>query len=241
MKTVKISLIIPAYNEEKYIWDCLKYALENGKWYIDEIIVVNNNSTDKTKEIAESYPWVKVFTEIKKWPTFARQRGYKESTWDVLAFVDSDTHMPKWRAKQIHDQFSKDKTLAVLTGPYVFHDLPWYGFLYSRMYYPAFFSYMMASIFGGICVWWNFAIRRTSLDKMQGFDQSILFYGDDTDIARRWKQHGKVKYMLNFAMPTSARRYQHQWFFSTSYNYAKHYIRTNFFHRPPETEYQDFR
>jgi glycosyltransferase involved in cell wall biosynthesis len=54
MKTVKISLIIPAYNEEKYIWDCLKYALENGKWYIDEIIVVNNNSTDKTKEIAES-------------------------------------------------------------------------------------------------------------------------------------------------------------------------------------------
>jgi GT2 family glycosyltransferase len=87
----------------------------------------------------------------------------------------------------------------------------------------------------------NFAIKRTSLDKMQWFDESILFYGDDTDVARRGKNYGKVKYMLNFAMPTSSRRYTYQWFFSTSYNYMKHYIRTNFFHKPPCTDYEDFR
>jgi hypothetical protein len=75
--------------------------------------------------------------------------------------------MPRDRAKKIHDQFSKNKNLSVLTGPYVFYDLPWYGFFYSRMYYPAFFTYVVASIFGGICVGGNFAIKRTSLDKMQ--------------------------------------------------------------------------
>jgi glycosyltransferase involved in cell wall biosynthesis len=61
-----ISLIIPAYNEEKYIGSCIEYALRHAHDHVDEIIVIDNASTDNTKKIAESYPGVRVITEHKK-------------------------------------------------------------------------------------------------------------------------------------------------------------------------------
>ena len=76
---------------------------------------------------------------------------------------------------------------------------------------------------------------------MNGFDTRILFYGDDTDIARRAKYFAKVKYMLSFKMPTSSRRYKQQGIRATGYQYVVQYIRTNFLHKKPPTEYQDFR
>ena len=61
-----ITLIIPAHNEEKYIWPCLEHIIANANEHIDEIIVIDNASTDATKKIAESYPGVKVVTEHSK-------------------------------------------------------------------------------------------------------------------------------------------------------------------------------
>jgi GT2 family glycosyltransferase len=49
----------------------------------------------------------------------------------------------------------------------------------------------------------NFAIRRSVLEKIDGFDTTIAFYGEDTDLARRAAKHCTVKFMLNIAMPTS--------------------------------------
>ena len=66
---------------------------QNAKECFHEIIVVDNNCTDNTRKIAESYAGVNVVTEKQESPTFARQRGYKEATGDILAFIDSDTHM----------------------------------------------------------------------------------------------------------------------------------------------------
>ena len=65
-KQLTISLIIAAYNEEKYIGDCLEYALQNADGYIYEIIVVDNNSSDNTRKIAEEYTGVKIIIEKQK-------------------------------------------------------------------------------------------------------------------------------------------------------------------------------
>lgn len=240
MTKLKISLIIPAYNEEKYIWNCLKYALKN-KEYFHEIIVVDNNSTDTTKQVAESYPWVRVFTEVQKWPTFARQRWYRESTGDILAFADADTHMPAGWAKKVHDQFVRDSNLWVLSGPCTFYDMSKYNDLYSWIYPPIFISYITAQLFWWVCYGGNFAIRRTVLEKINGFDTSITFYGDDSDIACRAKPYARVKYMLGLKMDTSFRRYKGQGVFSTEYQYVKQYIRTTIFHKTPPKEYEDYR
>ena len=62
MKTKEptISLIIPAYNEEKYIGQCLDSAIKNSNGKFFEVIVVDNASKDNTSKIASSYPNVKV-------------------------------------------------------------------------------------------------------------------------------------------------------------------------------------
>ncbi len=63
---MKISLVICAYNEEKYIGACLESVLKNAKEKLHEIIVVDNNSTDKTKEIVKRFPEVSLVEETKK-------------------------------------------------------------------------------------------------------------------------------------------------------------------------------
>jgi len=52
---MKVSVVVPAYNEEAYIGNCLE-SLTNQKVKPDEIIVVNNNSTDATVKIAKRFP-----------------------------------------------------------------------------------------------------------------------------------------------------------------------------------------
>lgn len=222
-----ISLIIPAYNEEKYIWICLEYALKNAGKYIDEIIVVDNNSTDNTSQIAASYPWVKVVVETKKWTSSARNRWYLEAKWDILAFIDADTHMPAWWAKKIHDKFVRDSKVGVISGPYTFFDLPWYGFLYSWLYYAPLLAYVMFQLVGGICTGGNFAIRKEVLDQMKGFNTDILFYWDEADVVKRASKYTKVQYLLHLKMPTSSRRYAHQGVLKTGYMYLKNMFKSS--------------
>jgi glycosyltransferase involved in cell wall biosynthesis len=230
-----ISLIIPAYNEEKYIWLCLEYILKNADWLIDEIIVVDNNSTDNTKKIAESYVGVRVVLEHKKWTSAARNKWYLKSKWDILAFVDADTHMPKWWIKKIQQKFISDTKIWLISGPYSFYDLPWYSVLYSRLYYSPVLVYFISKFFGGICTWWNFAIRRTVLDQINWFNTDILFYGDEADLVSRAKKYTKVQYLLNIKMPTSSRRYKYQWLFKTGYIYLSHMF------KPSKVPVKDFR
>ena len=71
---MKVSVVIPAYNEEKYIVDCLK-ALSNQTIAPDEVIVVDNNSTDKTASLARQ-AGAKVITVLEPGITPARTAGF---------------------------------------------------------------------------------------------------------------------------------------------------------------------
>jgi len=238
-KKLTISLVIPAYNEEQYIWQCLEYVLKNADGYIDEIIVIDNASTDNTKKIAETYPGVRVITENNKWLTFARQRWYLESKWDILAFVDADTHMPKWWAKLIKHYFESNNKIWFLSGPYNYYDLNRYKLgnrLYRRILgYP---SYL---IFWYLWVGGNFAIKRTVLEKINWFDTKILFYGEDTDIARRASKCCKAKFSLRLVMYTSARRFAWQGVIRTTYIYLINFISQAIFGKSVVKKYKDFR
>ena len=109
-----LSIIIPAYNEEKYIGSCLEHILKNAGPEVCEIIVIDNASTDNTKSLAESYG-VKVITEARQGVSFARQRGYIESTGEILCFLDADTHMPPLWTDKILKFFAKDKKITFVT------------------------------------------------------------------------------------------------------------------------------
>lgn len=87
----KISIIIPAYNEERTISEIIRRVKEANVWSLEkEIIVVDNGSTDKTPQILSGIPEIKTFLEKTKGKGAAVKRGFKESTGDILIVQDAD-------------------------------------------------------------------------------------------------------------------------------------------------------
>lgn len=236
----RISLIIPAYNEEKYIGTCLDCVIKNSNSNFFEIIVVDNASSDKTRQEAEKRKGIKVVYEKQKGLTYARQRGFMEASGDILAYLDADTQMPKNWCETVLEEFENNHNLACLSGPYIYYDIPKYQqFLVKTYWYlGAMPAYL---IVGYMAVGGNFAIRKNILEKMKGFDTSIEFYGEDTNIARRANEFGKVKFKPSFAMYTSGRRLSGQGVLKTTGLYVLNFISEAALRRPITKKYKDIR
>src|SRR3989344_7713386 len=87
----KISIIIPAYNEKRTLVEIIKKVKEAPVWSLEkEIIVVDNNSKDKTFEIAKSIPDIKVFLEKEKGKGASVKKGFREASGDILLIQDAD-------------------------------------------------------------------------------------------------------------------------------------------------------
>ena len=85
-KGMKVSVVIPAYNEEESIYDVVK---DFSKSYVDEVIVVDNNSTDKTAELAKK-AGARVVRETKQGYGYAIQRGLREAKGDIIIVTEAD-------------------------------------------------------------------------------------------------------------------------------------------------------
>ncbi|KKP80625.1 MAG: Glycosyl transferase family 2, partial [Parcubacteria group bacterium GW2011_GWB1_35_5] len=87
----KLSIIIPAYNEEKTLAEIVKKVKEVDLSPLKkEIIIVDNNSTDNTLKIAKSIPEVRVFVEKEKGKGAAVKRGLNVATGDFMLIQDAD-------------------------------------------------------------------------------------------------------------------------------------------------------
>ena len=108
MKSALVSIIIPTYNSSKTIWECLKSIKEQSYENI-EIIVVDNNSKDDTKEIAKKYT-DKVFN---KWPERTAQKNYwiEKAKWKYVFFVDSDMELTEKVVKKCVELFENNKNI----------------------------------------------------------------------------------------------------------------------------------
>ncbi len=239
-KDFKISLIISAHNEEKYIGDCLEYALKSSNGRFFEIIVVNNASNDKTAEIAKKFLGVKVVDEPKKGLTYARQRGFLEAKGDILAYIDADTRMPKGYYERVIKEFNKNPHLVCFSGPHEFHDIHKSNQILVKIFWRV-IAFPMYKFVGYMTNGANFAIRKDTLEKMNGFDTSIIFYGEDTDIARRAHKHGKVKFSTSFGMPTSGRRLKDHGVLKSFWIYALNFASEVALKKPLTREYIDVR
>lgn len=85
---MRISLVIPAYNEEKTIGDVIYVAQNNP--FIDEIVVVNDGSVDKTSIIAKKMGVDLINLPENKGKGYALCEGVKKTTGDILIFLDAD-------------------------------------------------------------------------------------------------------------------------------------------------------
>lgn len=86
----KVSIIISAYNAEKYLVQTIEAVLAQTYSSL-EIIVVNDGSTDKTLSVLENYSdKIKIITQVNKGQDAALNNGYKNSSGDYIKFMDSD-------------------------------------------------------------------------------------------------------------------------------------------------------
>ena len=202
---MKISIVIPAYNEEK----CLPATLEKisaaltNLDCVTEVIVVDNESTDKTAQIAKSFG-AKVFTEKVHNIATVRNTGAKNSLGDVLIFVDADTLVPKTLFQTIADQM-KDETC--------------FGGAVAVDYEPFKRKWMKYYLRGGelwqtVFNWKQGATqfcRKSVFQIIGGYDETI-FMSEDVQFYRRLTKYAKQKdgYLFFVEEPrviTSARRF----------------------------------
>src|ERR1700687_698667 len=117
---MRLSFVVPAYNEEAYLPACLESILAQTKDLGDqiEIIVVNNASTDRTREVALGFPGVRVVDEMRKGLTFARQAGFAASSGELIANVDSDSRLTEGWVKTVLAEFAGDAKMVALSGPF---------------------------------------------------------------------------------------------------------------------------
>ncbi len=88
---MKVSVIIIAHDEEKYIAQCIESILNQTK-KADQVVLILHNSTDRTKEIAQQYPITLVEFSGPQGITYARLEGIKHLTGDIVLGIDGDSY-----------------------------------------------------------------------------------------------------------------------------------------------------
>ena len=226
---MKVSIIIPAHNEEKYIGNAIKACLEQN--YNDfEIIVVDNASSDKTAEIAKSFG-VKVLTETRKGTGWARECGRLEAKGEIIANLDSDCVPDKDWIKKGIKHFSNKKISAV-SGPYDYYDgnkfLRIFS-IYFQSYIYVFSNWLLQKLGkGAIIIGGNVFLRADYLEKVGGYNTDLVFYGDDTDTAKKMIKTGRVIFDTDLITMSSARRLKSKGYFKTWTIYIYYFFKTIF-------------
>jgi glycosyltransferase involved in cell wall biosynthesis len=211
----------------------------------DEIIVVNNASTDQTAALARAVPGVHVVDEPTKGLVVAREAGRRHASSEILAYVDADCRVPPQWLERIERRFERPIVVAV-TGPYRFYDWDFTGRILIRAYdllvAPATHALVHHLLgLGAVLYGGNFAVRRSALARIGGFDRTIEFHGEDTNLGRRLTPLGVIEVNGDCWVWTSARRYRAMGKRKVFGLYVRNFWSEILRHRPADVEHLDVR
>ena len=205
-----ITVVVPTYNEEKNIEHCLR-ALTNQSIPRDsyEIIVVDGDSKDQTREIAAKYA-DRVIQQVSPGVGGARNDGATAASGDIIATTDADCQPNENWLHTILEDFSDDEIVAV-TGyldPMIPKEMER---MRAGTYYYA-FKVANGLRWAGSKVGYhhlcgaNTAFRRDAFLEVKGY--SDLAYSDDIEIGKRLRAHGKMAMDDRIQVDYSIRRIQ---------------------------------
>lgn len=201
-----ISIVLPAYNEERFIARCLQSLTKQDYDGAYEIIVVDNGSTDATATIASDYD-VRLIHCQQRGVVPARQAGAYAARGDVVVQVDADTVYPAdWLSRIARDFQSHPRAVAV-AGRYVYTDPPRWAFLEYALriitnFISMFLTRKLIFVSGA-----NFAFRRDAFLRIGGYKADTLS-PDQLGIANRLYRLGGIVYDNHLVVSTSSRRVQ---------------------------------
>jgi GT2 family glycosyltransferase len=164
----------------------------------------------------------------------------------MLAYTDADCRAPLQWLEQIEARFRHRPSLVAVTGPYRFYDWDPVGRLLIRAYDrliapPTQFVVHRMFTAGAILYGGNFAVRRKALERIGGFDCTIDFHGEDTNLGRRLTHVGRVAICRECWVWTSARRYRTMGKRAVFSLYARNFWSEIVRHRPADREHVDVR
>jgi glycosyltransferase involved in cell wall biosynthesis len=219
---MEVSVVVPTYNEEEYIAKCLK-SLLNQTDKPDRIIVVDNNSTDKTVKIIKQFPEIVLLHENHQGTIFARNTGFNFATGDIIARTDADTQVPKDWIKKIKENFKKDENVIAISGPARFYGTPPnvpVACYPITIVYKSFKRLMKHDgLFGP-----NMAIRKSAWEKIKNelcTDDKMVH--EDLDISIHIAKLGKILFDTDLVVDSSARRWKK---LSPYFEYPYRYLKT---------------
>ena len=240
-----ITVIVCAYNEARYLPACL-YSLRAQTRPADDIIVINNASTDETGQVARAVPGVRVIDEPEKGLVVARETARRLAHTDVLAYIDADCRVPIYWLERLEQRFARREDLVGATGPYRFYDWDWGGRALIRLYdllvAPPTHTLVHHLLgIGAVFYGGNFAVRRDALARIGGFDRTIEFHGEDTNLGRRLTALGPIEMCSECWVWTSARRYRAMGKSRVFGLYVRNFWSEILRHRPADQEHLDVR
>jgi glycosyltransferase involved in cell wall biosynthesis len=240
-----ISVIVCAHNEAHYLAACLHSLLAQTR-LPDEILVIDNASTDETAAVARQVPRVRVVAEPRKGLVVARETGRRQAAGDLLVYLDADCRAPLTWLERVERRFARDAGLVALSGPYRYYDWDWWGRLligaYDLTLAPATQLLVKHLLrIGTIFYGGNFAVRAEALVRIGGFDTSIEFHGEDTNVGRRLHRLGTVSLCRDCYLYTSARRYVVMGKGKVFRLYIRNFTSELLRHRPRDTSHVDVR
>ena len=193
-------MVIPAFNEEKYLPLCLE-SLRKQTFKDFEIIVVDNNSTDGTSDIAFKFG-ASVFKERRQGTSFARKKGFQEAKGEIIARTDADTTVPPDWLEIIYKTFRSESELVGISGTYINSNI--FIHIWSFILVNILAKLVMGHI---LLIGPTTAIRRSSWKKIKTHDDNRFFL-EDWDLSCHLSEIGKLKYVKGLTIPLATRRFK---------------------------------
>jgi glycosyltransferase involved in cell wall biosynthesis len=198
----RFSVVVPAYNEAEFLGSCLDSLLAQDFRDPFEIIVVDNNSTDGTADVARSRG-VRVVAEPAPGVCAARQCGTTAARGEIVVSTDADTTFAADWLTRIDRAFREDPARVAVAGPCRFVDPPWWGRVYAGFLFAL--VSLVARLTGRILyvTATNIAFRK---GQWPGYDTEATQGGDELDLLRRLRSRGPVAFVPGNPTFTSSRR-----------------------------------
>ena len=201
---MKVSVVIPAYNEEKYIGKALE-SLNKQIVKADEIIVVDNNCQDDTAIIARKLGAL-VVSEEKQGMIHSRNKGFNSARYEIIARCDADVIVSKNWIKKIKENFTK-KNIDALSGPIFFYD----SFLKYALIIPSFIYLEILRIISKgnrYLIGSNMALKKETWNRIKkNVSLNDKMVHEDVDLSLHIiKAGGKIGYDNSLVVKSSARR-----------------------------------
>lgn len=234
-----ISVVIPAYNEEKSISSCLT-ALQLQKTYRSfEVIIVDNASTDQTVRIVNTFAKrlnVRIVSEKQKGRGAARARGFKEARGEMILSTDADSIVSSNWIESIATHLAKNS--VAVTGICQIIDCGVLTNTFINFLQPA--SMQLYRLSKGY--YWlngfNFGIYKKIYEQSGGFNKDLTTQ-EDVELSMRVAKLGRIQFLSNLRVIVSGRRFKGG-VIKGLYPYAKTYV-DYFFLKKKHIELSDVR